>query len=62
MCQAPKEELERLFSFAMIEKPANPFTAMLRPTQINDLTDHFDLNLAQQARQLHQEILHLTKP
>ena len=62
MCQAPKEELERLFRFAKIDKSADPFTAMLRPAQIHDLTDHFDLNLTERARQLHREIVRLTKP
>jgi len=60
MCQAPKEELGRLFSFAKIDKPADSFAEMLRPAEIHDLTDRFDLNLAQKARQLHQEILKLT--
>jgi hypothetical protein len=62
ICQAPKEELERIFSFAKIDKSAELFTAMLRPAQIHDLTDHFDLNLTKRARQLHREILHITKP
>jgi hypothetical protein len=62
MCQAPKEELERLFSFAKIDKSADPLAAMLRPVEIHDLTDHFDLNLVQQTRHLHQEILLLNKP
>lgn len=61
MCQAPKEELERLFSFARIDKSADPFISMLRPVEITDLTDRFDLNLAEQVRHLHREILHLTK-
>ena len=62
MCQAPKEELERLFSFAKIDKSADPFTSMLRPVEIADLTHHFDLNLVELARDLHREIHHSTKP
>jgi hypothetical protein len=62
MCQAPKEELERLFKFAKIDISADPFTSMLRPVKITDLTDRFDLNLAERARHLHREILHITKP
>jgi hypothetical protein len=61
ICQEPKKELERLFRFAKIDKAADPFTAILRPVQIRDLTDHFELNLAQRAHHLHREILHLTK-
>ena len=61
MCQAPKEELGRLFSFAKIDKSAEPFTAMLRPAEIRDLTDRFDPNLIERARNLHREILKIAK-
>lgn len=61
MFQAPKEELERLFSFAKIDKAADSFTAMLRPIEIQDLTNHFDPKLIRRARSLHLETLHLTK-
>jgi hypothetical protein len=62
MCQAPKEELERLFTFTKIDKAADPFTAILRPVEIRDLTDRFDKNLIERARNLYREILHFTKP
>jgi hypothetical protein len=62
MCQAPKEELERLFTFARIDKAADSFTGILRPIEIHDLTDCFDTNLIERARNLHREILSLTKP
>jgi hypothetical protein len=61
MCQEPKEGLERLFSFAKIDKAADSFTAILRPIESCDLTDHFDLNLIERTRNLHREILDLTK-
>lgn len=61
MCQEPQEELERLFNFASIDVATDSFTAILQPIKICDLTEHFDPNLIERARNLHQEILHLTK-
>ena len=57
MCQAPTKELRRLFEFVKIDQSTSSYISMLQPVETIDLTDHFELNLAQRARNLHHDIL-----
>ena len=62
MCLAPAQELKRLFGFLNIQQPTDNYISMLRPVQTIDLTDHFEHNLTQRARNLHRDILKSNKP
>ena len=62
MCQAPAQELNRLFAFVHIDRATDAYTGLLRPVKDLDLTSHFDPTLVQRARDLHRDILHHSKP
>ena len=62
MCQSSAKELSRLFSFFKIDQSTDEFTKMLRPLYVIDLSEHFDDNLVQRARELHWNILESIKP
>jgi hypothetical protein len=62
MCQAPEQELTRIFTFININKPSDTCLGMLRQIENVDLTTHFYPNLIQRARDLHSNILESTNP
>jgi hypothetical protein len=62
MCQAPAQELKRLFGFVNIDASTDNYISMLRPVETLDLTDHFEKHLIQRARDLHLDILESTQP